>query len=159
VSRSAHLTRAIVGETVTFAYFSNIRADRPRVATFRYDKPSPNGKPNDVLTTVRSGLLKVLVQIVREGGESNLHYHTSSETAWLVLRGKARFYGVGDALLGELGPQEGIFLPGGARYWFEKVGTEDLEILQMVGLERCGAKRINVDAHKDWMTDSHLQVY
>src|SRR6185312_8498673 len=79
-----------------------------RVATFRYDKPSPNGKPKDVLTMVRSGLLKVLVQIVREGGENNLHYHTRSETAWLVLRGKAKFYGVGDALLAELGPQEGI---------------------------------------------------
>ena len=104
-------------------------------------------------------MLKVHVQVVREGGENNLHYHTNSETAWMVLRGKARFYGVGDALLAELGPQEGIFLPGGARYWFEKVGSEDLEILQMVGFSRGDAERINVDSHKDWMTDPYLKVY
>jgi mannose-6-phosphate isomerase-like protein (cupin superfamily) len=54
----------------------------------------------------------------------------------MVLRGRARFYGVDDVLLAELGPNEGIFIPGGARYWFEKTGDEDLEILQMVGLDR-----------------------
>jgi mannose-6-phosphate isomerase-like protein (cupin superfamily) len=135
------------------------REAEARVATFRYDRPAPSERPKDVVNLVRSGLLKVHVQIVREGGENNLHYHTHSETAWMVLRGQARFYGVGDALLAELGPQEGIFLPGGARYWFEKVGTEDLEILQMVGLGRDGAQRINVDGHKDWMTDPYLTVY
>jgi mannose-6-phosphate isomerase-like protein (cupin superfamily) len=135
------------------------REAEARITTFRYDKTEPRNKRKDVVTLIRSGLLKVLVQIVRDGGENNLHYHTNSETAWMVLRGKARFYGVGDALLAELGPQDGIFIPGGARYWFEKVGTEDLELLQMVGIEGGNAKRVNVEAHKDWMTESHLQVY
>jgi hypothetical protein len=63
--------------------------------------------------------------------------------------------------LGELGPQGGILLPGGARYWFEKVGAEDLEILQIVCKESREAKpqRINLDQHKDWMTEDRLQVY
>lgn len=135
------------------------RAAEARITTFRYDKPEPSDRPKDVVNLVRSGLLKVHVQIIREGGENNLHYHTRSETGWMVLRGKARFYGVGDALLAELGPNEGIFIPGGARYWFEKAGPEELELLQMVGIEGGGAERINVDAHKDWMTDPYLHVY
>lgn len=135
------------------------REAEARVKTFRYEKPAPSGKPKDVVELVRSGLFKAIVQVVREGGENNLHYHTNSETGWMVLRGRVRFYGVDDVVLAELGPHEGIFIPGGARYWFEKVGPDDLEILQMVGLDRAGAKRINVEAHKDWMTEQQLQVY
>jgi mannose-6-phosphate isomerase-like protein (cupin superfamily) len=135
------------------------RAAEARVKTFAYGKPAANGRPKDIVELVRGNLLKVHVQVVHEGGENNLHYHTNSETGWLVLRGHARFYGVDDVVLAELGPNEGIFIPGGARYWFEKTGDEDLELLQMVGLDKAGAQRINVDAHKDWMTDAQLKVY
>lgn len=136
------------------------RAAEARIATFKYEKPASSGKPKDFAPLVRSGLLRVAVQSVHEGGENNLHYHTKSEAAWMVLKGRVRFYGVDDKLLAELGPHEGIFIPGGARYWFEKVGDEDLEILQMVGVENDGYQRINVSATKDWMADQpNLQVF
>lgn len=138
------------------------RAAEAKIKTFNYAKPVDSGRPKDVSSLIRGSLLKVTVQTVRDGGENNLHYHTKSETAWMVLHGRVRFYGVGDALLGEFGQNEGIFLPGGARYWFEKTGDEDLEMLQMVGIDAHGnakAERINVDAHKDWMDDKYLQVY
>jgi mannose-6-phosphate isomerase-like protein (cupin superfamily) len=139
------------------------RAAEAKIKPFKYETPADTGRPKDVTSLLRGSLLKVTVQTVRDGGENNLHYHTKSETAWMVLSGRVRFYGVGDALLGEFGPHEGIFLPGGARYWFEKTGPDDLELLQMVGIDRTGdgkAARINVDAHKDWMSDSaYLQVY
>jgi mannose-6-phosphate isomerase-like protein (cupin superfamily) len=135
------------------------REAEARVKIFHYEKPASSGKPKDVVELVRGNLFKGLVQVVREGGENNLHYHVNSETGWFVLQGRARFYGVDDVLLAELGPNEGIFIPGGARYWFEKTGPEDLELLQMVGLDKAGAKRINVEAHKDWMTDEQLKVY
>jgi hypothetical protein len=42
-----------------------------------------------------------------------------------------RFYGPDDVLIGEFGPHEGTITPRYARYWFENVGDEDLEILQV----------------------------
>jgi mannose-6-phosphate isomerase-like protein (cupin superfamily) len=110
----------------------------------------------------RAGHLRTVVRVVREGGENNLHYHINSDTTWLVLKGRARFYGVGDKLIGEYGPHEGVLMPGGARYWFEKAGDETLELLQVVGVTPGGGKseRINLDAHKAWMdNDERLTTY
>jgi mannose-6-phosphate isomerase-like protein (cupin superfamily) len=131
-----------------------------RVQTFRYERSAP-GAPKDIVGLTRTDRLKVAVQVVHEGGENNLHYHLNSDTSWMVLRGRVRFYGPGDALIAELGPEEGITFPGGARYWFEKTGPDDLEILQMVGYDRAQGKpqRINVETHKDWMTAEELRVY
>jgi len=132
-----------------------------RIKTFSYRKPAEAGQVKQIANLFRSDLIRLNVQIVKEGGENNLHYHTGGDNCWMVLRGAARFYGVEDKLLGEFGPNEGILLPGGSRYWFEKVGNEDLEILQIVCRESRTAKteRINLDRHKDWMTDDFLKVY
>ena len=143
------------------------RAAEAKITTFAYTKPEEardrDGQPmvKQIANVLRADLLRLNVQIVKEGGENNLHYHTGGDTVWLVLKGAARFYGVGDKLLGELGPQGGILLPGGARYWFEKIGNEDLEILQIVAKESRDAQpaRINLDQHKDWMSADRLQVY
>jgi mannose-6-phosphate isomerase-like protein (cupin superfamily) len=132
-----------------------------RIETFSYRKPPADGHVKQIASLFRSDLIRLNVQIVKEGGENNLHYHTGGDNCWMVLRGAARFYGVGDKLLGAFGPNEGILLPGGSRYWFEKVGSEDLEILQIVCRETRNAKtaRINLDEHKAWMTDDFLKVY
>ena len=132
-----------------------------RIATFSYRKPAEPGRVKQIANLVRSDLVRLNVQIVKEGGENNLHYHTGGDNCWMVLKGGARFYGVGDTLIADLGPNEGILLPGGSRYWFEKTGNEDLEILQIVCKEQRNAqtKRINLDQHKDWMEDDYLKVY
>ncbi len=132
-----------------------------RIQTFRYDKPEANGKVKQIASLLRSDLIRINVQVVKEGGENNMHYHTGGDNAWMVLKGCARFYGLDDKLLGELHANDGILLPGGSRYWFEKVGDEDLEILQIMCKESRTAKtaRINLEEHKDWMTDGFLQVY
>ena len=90
-----------------------------------------SGKPKDVLLLAKSDRLRALVQIVRDGGENNLHYHTTSASFWMVLKGRVRFYGPDDVLIGEFGPHEGTITPRYSRYWFENVGDEDLEILQV----------------------------
>ena len=132
-----------------------------RIRTFSYRKPPENGQVKQIANLFRSDLIRLNVQIVTEGGENNLHYHTGGDNCWMVIRGAARFYGVEDKLLGEFHANEGILLPGGSRYWFEKIGTEDLEILQIVCKESRSAQteRINLEKHKDWMTDGFLQVY
>jgi mannose-6-phosphate isomerase-like protein (cupin superfamily) len=128
--------------------------------TFAYTTPVMT-RPKDIVPLVKTELHKVAVQVVHEGGENNLHYHLNSDTTWFVLKGNVRFYGPGDVVIAELGPHQGITIPGGARYWFETSGTDDLEILQMVAYDRAAGKaaRINVEAHKDWMKDSELRVY
>jgi len=133
-----------------------------RIAVTKYAKPAADGKPKQITLLGNSRLVKALVQTVRDGGENNLHYHVHSDTVWFVLKGRARFYGVGDKLIAEIGEHETILMPGGARYWFEKAGPDDLELLQVFGEEPSAGEheRINIDAHKDWMKDDKfLQIY
>jgi len=136
-----------------------------RISAFSYQKPEEDPAdtlPKKIIRLQRSEHLLVAVQVVKEGGENNLHYHTNSDGAWMVLKGRVKFYGVGDKLLGEFGPNEGIVIPGGARYWFEKSSDEDLEILQVFGYagKDNKASRVNIERHKDWMNDqASLQVY
>jgi mannose-6-phosphate isomerase-like protein (cupin superfamily) len=136
------------------------RAAEARMQPLRYSAPESD-KPKDVVMLGRSARLRTMVQIVKDGGENNLHYHTGSDTTWVVLKGRVRFYGVGDVIIGEYGPREGIQIPEGSRYWFEKVGDETLEILQVVGTEPGGrGQRINIEKHKDWMEgEERLTTY
>ena len=79
----------------------------------------------------QSDILKAAVQIIRDGGGNNLHSHAAADTCWFVLKGRARFYGENDEILGEFGQYEGIMTPRGTQYWFESaIEGEDLELLQ-----------------------------
>jgi mannose-6-phosphate isomerase-like protein (cupin superfamily) len=139
------------------------QAAEAEVETFAYAKPIPNGRPKQNTWLVRRPQMQVVIQCVHDGGENNLHYHTNSDTTWFVLRGAAEFEGVGGKILAELGPSQGVVIPGGTRYKFRKVGEGDLEILQMVAIKDPGSgtgDRINLEAHREWMADSpHLQNY
>jgi mannose-6-phosphate isomerase-like protein (cupin superfamily) len=125
------------------------------IKPFRYKKPELPGKPKAFTFLATTDLIQVTVQVVKKGGDNNLHYHKNSDTVWMVIKGRAKFYGVSDKVIGEFGPMEGLTMPGGARYWFEKIGDEDLEILQMIANDVAKGRdtRINVEAHKDWMGD------
>ncbi len=100
--------------------------------TFGYSRPEGVTAGKGMVRLGRGGAIRGVVQIVKKnGGENNLHYHTGADTMWMVLKGRVRFYGVGDAVLGEFGPNEGIFTPRYFRYWFENCGDGDLELLQV----------------------------
>jgi hypothetical protein len=62
-------------------------------------------------------------------------------------------------VIGEFGPGEGTITPRYSRYWFENVGEEDLEILQVAAFSE-GAKksgRTDVSAQKfDISTSQHF---
>jgi mannose-6-phosphate isomerase-like protein (cupin superfamily) len=138
--------------------------DAPQV--FKYEKPALD-KPKAVVLLSRTDISLSTVQIVREGGENNLHSHRYLDGFWFVLSGRARFYTDGDAVIAELGPHEGVLIPRGYRYWFEAVTGEDLEILQvessskrMESLEEIAADREDVETERPkWMsgvaTDLH----
>lgn len=102
------------------------------VKSYHYEKPSgiDAGKGNVFLG--RGKYVKGGVQIVKkDGGENNLHYHTNGDSFWMVLKGRIRFYGPEDVVIGEYGPQEGLITPIWSRYWFENAGDEDAEILHV----------------------------
>jgi mannose-6-phosphate isomerase-like protein (cupin superfamily) len=133
-----------------------------QVTRFSYSKPVPNGRPKQNTWLIRRPLMQFVIQCVHDGGENNLHYHTNSETCWFVLRGRARFEGPGGKLIAELGPMDGLMIPGGSRYRFSKASEEDLEIAQFVAIENANqgqSERINVEAHREWMVEPHLRKY
>ena len=112
--------------------------------TFSYSKPvSHRGKA--MVRLARSEGIKSWVQIVKKhGGENNLHYHRNVDTFWMVIKGRVRFYGPEDKVIGEFGPYEGTITPQFSRYWFENIGDEDLEILQ-VAAYRSGGEGARID--------------
>lgn len=97
---------------------------------FSYKRPEGED-PVAIVWGVKSDLVTTFVQIVREGGETHLHSHPKIDGFYFVLRGRARFHGEGDVVFADLGPDEGIIIPRGCKYWFESTSDAPLEMLQM----------------------------
>ena len=74
-----------------------------RVTTYSYVRQQGESAKSRV-SLARTDLVNAVVQIVKkDGGENNLHYHTAIDTFWMVLKGRVRFYGPGDELIGKAG--------------------------------------------------------
>jgi mannose-6-phosphate isomerase-like protein (cupin superfamily) len=74
------------------------------------------------------------------GGENGLHTHKNQDHAFIILQGKATFYGT-DGKIGTLGRHQGIMLPLGAFYSFESCGDEPLILLRVGGLDQAAVER------------------
>jgi mannose-6-phosphate isomerase-like protein (cupin superfamily) len=112
------------------------RAAEAQSISFSYSKPSEVNAVKGWVRLGKAGNIRSVVQVVKKnGGENNLHYHTTIDSFWMVLKGRVRFYGPDDAPIGEFGPNEGTFTPAYSRYWFENIGEEDLELLQVSAFE------------------------
>jgi mannose-6-phosphate isomerase-like protein (cupin superfamily) len=108
--------------------------DIPKAQVFRYTPPDlPDGPYEGKVITrlARTDRMLANVQVLKTGGENNLHSHKHLDGFWMVLAGRVRFYGDGDEVLAELGPHEGILVPRHFKYWFESVGDEPLQLLQV----------------------------
>jgi mannose-6-phosphate isomerase-like protein (cupin superfamily) len=108
------------------------QAAEATVKSFRYEKPGAGKSAKGRVNLGKSDNIRGVVQIVKKnGGENNLHYHTNASSFWMVLKGRVRFYGPDNVVIAEFGPHEGTITPRYARYWFENIGEDDLEILQV----------------------------
>jgi mannose-6-phosphate isomerase-like protein (cupin superfamily) len=115
-----------------------------KVQTFRYDRPDIDA-PKAIMKLAQTDLVKGAVQIIGPDGRNNLHSHAGADTFWMVLKGRARFYGGVDEVINEFGPYEGIVTPRGTPYWFESADPDvDLELLQVAGFEK-GVKDIRTN--------------
>ena len=70
------------------------------------------------------------VKVYASGGENGLHTHPNEDHTFIILAGRARYYGP-EGTIGERGPLEGIMIPAGAYYWFEAISSEPLVILRV----------------------------
>ena len=106
-------------------------ADAPRPPhSFKYETPVVE-RGKTIMWLARTDILFADVQILKDGGETNLHSHSHLDGFWMVLSGRARFYGEGDVVIAEIGRHEGVLIPRGCKYWFESASEEPLEILQV----------------------------
>ena len=106
---------------------------------FRCELPDDDfhGRPKKTARIVDgSGLLGMGLQVVLEGGETNHHSHNNQDAIWLVLEGKARFYGATDEDVFEVGQHEGVFIPMASPYWFESASSEPLKILRIAATDK-----------------------
>jgi mannose-6-phosphate isomerase-like protein (cupin superfamily) len=110
---------------------------------FRYTKPEIT-KDKTIARLCRSDIMYASVQVIARGGENNMHAHSAQDGFWMVLKGRAKFYGEGDVLVAELGPNEGVLIPRGVQYWFESSSAEILEILQVESIDKT-VKNMRID--------------
>jgi mannose-6-phosphate isomerase-like protein (cupin superfamily) len=112
---------------------------------FKYTTPQTE-KPKTIVRLCRSDLLYSSVQVLKEGGENNMHAHNAQNGFWFVLSGRVRFYGEGEKVLAELGPHEGIHIPRGFYYWFESCSHELLELLQVEAIDLTVKQNLRLNA-------------
>lgn len=99
--------------------------------TFRYEGvPENKSAPKVHVLLGRTDLFRAAVQVVREGGDNNLHAHTGNDGFWMVLQGRAAFYD-GHGNMFEIAAYEGVIVPRNTSYWFKPLGPETLEILHI----------------------------
>ena len=123
------------------------------IHNFAFTRPDiefPNQKKKIHVKLAGTNSVRAAIQILKEGGENNLHYHPNMDLIYMVLKGRIRFYGPGDKVLGEFGPTEGLLIPENSRYWFESVGTDEAHLLQIAGFPKgvSAFKRISIDPPK-----------
>ena len=103
---------------------------------FSYAAPDLGEKRKKIVRLCRTDRMAAQVQVVGEGGENNLHSHDHQDGFRFVLKGRVRFYGEGDVVLGEFGPLQGILIPRTFDYWFESCSDDPLELLQLEAFDR-----------------------
>jgi mannose-6-phosphate isomerase-like protein (cupin superfamily) len=122
---------------------------------FKYQTPEFEGVKKSMVVC-SSDLMKVMVQVVKDGGENNLHSHTGDDAFWYVMSGAVKFYGEGDEVIGEFNKGEGILIPRGFKYWFESSSSEPLEILRVTAKDQnIENQRVDHSAQKQWMVDQN----
>ena len=122
---------------------------------FRHRSPQFEGVKK-TFHVCNSDLMKIQVQVVKNGGENNLHTHTGEDAFWYVVNGAVKFYGEGDRLIGEYQKGEGILIPRGFKYWFESAASEPLEILRVTAKDQnIDNKRVDLSPQKQWMIEQN----
>ncbi|MDM0066961.1 MULTISPECIES: cupin domain-containing protein [unclassified Variovorax] len=103
------------------------------------------GRTNQVLGA--SSCMNVVLKTYASGGENELHAHANEDHLFVIMQGRAVFYGPRDETR-EVARNDCVLIPAGAFYWFHASGDEPLVLLR-VGATLDAAKDVmaRVDAH------------
>jgi mannose-6-phosphate isomerase-like protein (cupin superfamily) len=118
---------------------TNEGANSAEPTVFSYQRPMVVGDKKARIPLVKSDLASLEIQVFHQGGENRLHSHAHQDGFWFVKFGRARFYNSNDDIVAELGPDEGILIPRGYKYWFESVPVdphEDLELIHFASADQ-----------------------
>lgn len=80
-------------------------------------------------------LLKGTVMVADSGGETVVHAHQAMDQLFLVLAGQATFYSNLQDVVAVLGPMEGVLVPRGTTYWYEKTSGENLVLFRAAAMD------------------------
>jgi mannose-6-phosphate isomerase-like protein (cupin superfamily) len=136
------------------------RKREPQAKVLKYEVPEAGSvKGKALVRLAQSGIMFSAIQIIEDGGDNNLHSHAAMDGLWFVLSGQARFYGtLENVVIGELGPHQGIFIPRDYPYWFEKIGEERLQLLQVEAIDR-SVKNIRTDYTEQKQSAADVQMF
>ena len=118
-------------------------ASESGLRSFQYVRPDVLTKPKMHFNMARSEVLGFNIQVLKDGGETNLHAHAASDAVWFVLGGRVRFYDSHDHAFGEFGLHEGVAIPRAAPYWFESASDEPLEIIRASATKLANNRRLD----------------
>ncbi len=94
----------------------------------------------------KSDGLVARVKVYAEGGENTLHTHLREDHVFLVLAGQATFRLGKEERQVVVNKDEGVLLPGGAYYWFQSTGDENLVMFRVgVGKQAGDDDRVGGD--------------
>jgi mannose-6-phosphate isomerase-like protein (cupin superfamily) len=125
------------------------RACEATVAPFSFKRP--DNIPADRKAFVKlagNNNENVVIQVIGKGGDNNLHYHANMDSVFYVLKGRVKFYGPEDALIGDFSQNEGVLMPAGARYWFESSTPEEAWLLQIANYPKGRKMSKRIDSSK-----------
>lgn len=77
----------------------------------------------DIVPLAETDNLWTWIKVYASGGENVLHSHENEDHMFIVLHGRARFYGPNKEEK-ELGRNEGLMLPAGTYYYFNSCAEE-----------------------------------
>ena len=96
-------------------------------------------------TLAKTDLMSVRIKCYAQGGENVLHSHPGEDHTFVILAGKAKFFGK-DGEVGVFSRNQGILLPRGSFYKFQSCGDEPLVMLRVgAEKEKLPVNRISVD--------------
>ena len=70
------------------------------VQTFSFKSPETYTRRKAIVKLITTDKGAAAIHCLGQGGENNLHYHAGVDITWMVIKGRARFYGVGDVVRG-----------------------------------------------------------
>ena len=72
------------------------------IKNFAFQRPEGELEPGRKMHVKLAGTntCRAQVQVLKKGGENNLHYHPNMDLIYMVLKGRVTFYGPGDKILG-----------------------------------------------------------